>query len=60
MVEERLADLAILAIENETVVSLDFDHILDQFSASDKNRQIALNWLTALNTMYYYYNQSNI
>ena len=45
--------------------SLDFDniHVLDQFAASDKNRWIALNWLTVLNTsctiLYYYYNCNN-
>ena len=29
--------------EKETVASLDFDNILDQFAASDKDRRIALN-----------------
>ena len=38
MTEERLADLAILAIEREIVKTLNFDDILDQFAASDRNR----------------------
>ncbi len=42
MVEERLADLAILAIEKDIVQSLNHDSILDQFAASDKNRRITL------------------
>ena len=42
MVEERLADLAILAIENETIKDLDFDSIIDQFAAST-DRRMALN-----------------
>lgn len=42
MAEERLADLAILAIEKETVKDLDFDNIIDQFAAST-DRRMALN-----------------
>ncbi len=42
MVEERLADLALLAIEKETVSTLDFDEIIDTFAASDKARRIVL------------------
>ena len=42
MTEERLSDLAILAIEKETAETVDFDSVLDQFAASDKNRRILL------------------
>ena len=42
MLEERLADLAILSIEKEIMTSLDLDNIVDQFAASDNNRRIVL------------------
>ena len=42
MLEERLADLAILSIEKEIVAFLDLDNIVDQFAASDNNRRIVL------------------
>ncbi len=42
MVEERLSDLAILAIEKEIAETLNYEEIIDQFAASDKNRRILL------------------
>lgn len=42
MTEDRLSDLAVLAIEREITKHLDLDEIVDKFAATDKNRRIFL------------------
>ena len=42
MTEQRLTDLAILAIEKELTSELSLDAIVTEFAASDKNRRIVL------------------
>ena len=42
MTEDRLSDLAVLAIEREIAKHLDLDEIVDKFAATDKNRWIFL------------------
>ena len=42
MTEDRLSDLAVLAIEREIAKHLDLDEIVDKFAATDKNRRIFL------------------
>ena len=40
MTQDRLSDLAVLAIEHEIAKHLDLDEIVDKFAATDKNRWI--------------------
>ena len=42
MTEDRLSDLSILSIEKEVAQGLDDNMMIDEFSASDKNRRIVL------------------
>ena len=42
MTEERLCDLAVLAIEKEIAHKIDLEDAIDDFANSDKNRQIVL------------------
>ena len=42
MAEDRLSDLATLAIEKEVAQQLDYDKIIDEFASLDKNRRIVL------------------
>ena len=42
MTEDRLSDLAVLAIEREIAKYFDLDEIVDKFAATDKNRRIFL------------------
>ena len=37
MAEDRLSDLAILAIEKEVAQQLDYNKIIDEFASLDKN-----------------------
>ena len=42
MTEQRLTDLAILAIEKELISDLSLDAVVNEFATVDKNRRIVL------------------
>ena len=42
MAEDRLSDLATLAIEKEVAQQVDYDKVIDKFASLDKNRRIVL------------------
>ena len=42
MAEDRLSDLATLAIEKEVAQQVDYDKVIDEFASLDKNRRIVL------------------
>ena len=42
MAEDRLSDLATLAIEKEVAQQVDYNKVIDEFASLDKNRRIVL------------------
>ena len=42
MVEDRLSALTLLSIEREIAEKIDFDEVIDDFAAAEKNRRIVL------------------